>query len=530
MRRPYKSAGLLSLAFVSLISVAFCAGALEELAAKYPGGFLYWNADKQQMEQQLPNGFVFRRKGKVGQGGFGAVFAGTAMGKEMAVKSMDTSDVNAREILNIIELQSLPSVAQFYAGLITKDKIYILQELLHKDLEDEKVLRVLKDKHMLERLELYKSLTSTLLSMHAKNLLHWDLKPKNLMVDSADVKKIFVIDFGVTGPKDKPKIAGSTYWWSPDMWALYNSYNPQGELFNLHRDWSSLSTMNDAWALIFTLADIEFPSIKPSIDDLPCWDYNRNRMCVDKVLMSMDNYYEENKGRWVNECGENASWLFYRAFMRSLRFDISERVDLQGFNLLLGKIIELCNSHNNQQNAAGKGILQSAQAASFQKHETTNETFELFQGYHYNQIEEVFKADGFQFGFDIKKESEQIIEEKTEAAYPPSNDSTVTQVNDIHQALKALITNKITEIRTNRRVEESTASQPQHMESAPLPVLEKNPDVMILNKNSRRNYFVLVNFSPETESNMSSLSLHDKSILKGLGIAPEENGPGLLRR
>ena len=48
--------------------------------------------------------------------------------------------------------------------------------------------------------------------MHSKNMIHWDLKPKNLMVDSADIKKIFIIDFGVTGPKEKPKITGSTYW------------------------------------------------------------------------------------------------------------------------------------------------------------------------------------------------------------------------------------------------------------------------------------------------------------------------------
>jgi serine/threonine protein kinase len=534
MQKTIKYACLASLTIASLMSVAVSTGALKQLATDYPSGILYWNEETKQIDKQLPDEFVFSPKELVGRGGFGAVFSGSVVNKDkseklVAVKSMATSDINAREILNIVLLQGLPNVAQFYACAITKDKIYIVSELLHKDLEHEPTRLTIKTKHLISRTKLYQSLTSTLMAVHARKMVHWDLKPKNLMVDSADAGKILIIDFGVACPTNKPIITGSTYWWSPEMWALLDSYNSMDQNFDLNRNWSVLSTMNDAWALIFTLADLEFPSIKSTIENYPCWHYKRNRMCVSEVLRSMDNYYEQNKEKWVEECGEAASLLFYRAFMKSLRFDLGERVDLKGFNRLLGKTIELCDAHNNNKaNPTKRGILKPNPVPLAHDNETSNavrkdinKNAEIISSYSSSVVHlKIVEGE-----ISAPKENEQPDEDKTNTA-ASSFDS--PKLGFFHQSTTTLVTNTITELSVDRETDDPSAQQADSETSERLPVLTQKPKVSYFNLNDPRNYMVFVDFSPNAESDLNDLKLNDASILKGRGIV-EANNPGLLR-
>ena len=223
-----------------------------------------------------------------------------------------------------------------------------------------------------------------------------------------------------------------------------------------------------------------------------------------------------------------ASWLFFRAFLRSLRFDVSERIDLQGFNSLLGKAIALCKAHSGKADASAKGLLQSAETST-PPQETKIEspqTETIYQGYSASQITGTLEINSVKTNLDPTKGDVQNSQpDNNEGASFSANHFTI-----VHQQVQHTLVQEIQKAQNTRRPDNNQSKKSQSPSLISLAPLEKNPEVKIVNENDRRNYMVLVDFSPEEESNTSAFRFPDNSILKGLGLSQEENSAGLLRR
>lgn len=126
----------------------------------------------------------------------------------------------------IVALQKLkhPSIIQLYDVFLSKDKIYIVMELM----EGGELFDYVVQKGTLteeEASRIVKKVTSALVYMHEKNIVHRDLKPENLLLKSKpnpgsydiDIK---IIDFGLSKAMEGPvarTFLGTRGYLAPEM-------------------------------------------------------------------------------------------------------------------------------------------------------------------------------------------------------------------------------------------------------------------------------------------------------------------------
>lgn len=104
------------------------------------------------------------------------------------------------EIKTLRSLQH-PNIIQLYDVFITEDKIYIIMELMSGgELFDYVVQKGTLTEEEASRI--VRKVTSALVYMHSKNVIHRDMKPENLLLahkprSSHDIE-VKIIDFGLS--------------------------------------------------------------------------------------------------------------------------------------------------------------------------------------------------------------------------------------------------------------------------------------------------------------------------------------------
>ncbi|KAL6074281.1 putative serine/threonine-protein kinase PBL7 [Balamuthia mandrillaris] len=177
----------------------------------------------------------------IGKGNFGEVWKGTYLGLDVAIKRLYFVDDDfmqkyiAREMATLTGLFH-PHIVQLMGLCVNSQDVYIVTEFINGgDLRG-----LLKDRSQPlswgQRLGFARDIALALNYLHHKNVMHRDIKSKNLLI--GDNYKVKVCDFGLarTGPNSEEErryvtTVGTHEWMAPEV-AMQQPYDKSADVFS----------------------------------------------------------------------------------------------------------------------------------------------------------------------------------------------------------------------------------------------------------------------------------------------------------
>eukprot|EP01088_Endostelium_zonatum_P006411 TRINITY_DN18536_c0_g1_i1.p1 TRINITY_DN18536_c0_g1~~TRINITY_DN18536_c0_g1_i1.p1 ORF type:complete len:450 (-),score=102.93 TRINITY_DN18536_c0_g1_i1:96-1412(-) len=179
---------------------------------------------------------VFEKE--IGRGAFGAVFKGNYLGTDVAIKKVfeleddpDAMIYIEREV-NVLQGMRHPNIVQFM-GICNdpQEGLHIITEFvrsgdLRQLLKKEEILMSWK-----VRVKIAMDIAAAMTYIHSRNIIHRDLKSKNLLIE--DGFKVKVCDFGLarTSANRPMTLCGTDDWMAPEV-ILGMQYNHKADVFS----------------------------------------------------------------------------------------------------------------------------------------------------------------------------------------------------------------------------------------------------------------------------------------------------------
>ena len=161
---------------------------------------------------------------QIGEGGFGAVYAGKLKGMDVAIK-IPHADLSEEELgafaeeIKVLRTIFHPHVVLFLGACTEEGKIRIVTEKMEMDVEN--YLQKNKGRvNLLEKMRILRGAALGLTWIHGLNMIHRDVKPANLLLDkNAECK---ITDFGFTElkkkkEKDEDEPKGTALYMAPEV-------------------------------------------------------------------------------------------------------------------------------------------------------------------------------------------------------------------------------------------------------------------------------------------------------------------------
>lgn len=217
-------------------------------------------------------------KKKIGEGGQAKVYRGTYKDEEIAVKVLEEVDWKclAHEIVIISNLHH-QSIPKFYGIILEDGVIGLVNRYISGKPLDEYNISSFNEK---QKLQIAKSLASSLAYVHENKFIHRDLKPENIMIDNNF--NFFLIDFGiakvVTGQDNAyTRAKGTVHYLAPETLDV-------AELTESEEIISAITTKVDVWAYGCILSYI-------FSEKLPwCNKYQDNSAIIQKLLVTKKEF------------------------------------------------------------------------------------------------------------------------------------------------------------------------------------------------------------------------------------------------
>lgn len=130
---------------------------------------------------------------KIRKGNFGRVYLSTHNGQHVAIKKIPVR-CKSQETEILMDLQAHVNICGFFDSIETQHYMYIYMPYYSKDLHDCIYNRVLLPK---QRKTYIKQILCGLAHIHARNVIHRDLTPQNILVHDGD-GQIKICDFGMS--------------------------------------------------------------------------------------------------------------------------------------------------------------------------------------------------------------------------------------------------------------------------------------------------------------------------------------------
>jgi len=168
---------------------------------------------------------IYQLNKKIGQGASGAVYIAidNRTGQKVAVKQMDLAQQPKKELIVneilIMKESSHPNIVRFIDSyLIDDSELWVVMELMEGG-----ALTDIVEETEFEEDEIAAICKETLLGLehlHARNIIHRDIKSDNLLIDKTGHVKLTDFGFCAKMAADKGKRAtmvGTPYWMAPEI-------------------------------------------------------------------------------------------------------------------------------------------------------------------------------------------------------------------------------------------------------------------------------------------------------------------------
>lgn len=255
-------------------------------------------------------------------------------------------DQSADEIQFLLFLQGLPNIPEFHGFVFYDKNIYIIQQALHRNFNEENVQQKFNAKPMIDRLRHYHELTKTLIVMHAEGIFNREIMPLNLVVDFEKMDRIYILNFGIAKFRSGSDIHGCTTYWSPERRLNTNrSFDEYSKKNALIHNYNRLNQLDDSWGLVISLLAIETASSEKNIFTLDCLSEDHLTFeCTEEIIERFKDHIDSKHESYKLSCGAIATQLIFTAVKHSLRYNAVNRISLAEFGESLGSAIEICES------------------------------------------------------------------------------------------------------------------------------------------------------------------------------------------
>jgi serine/threonine protein kinase len=144
---------------------------------------------------------ITKEKPEVGKGGFGKVYKGKYQDNDVAIKKLtNLKKANEKELIEglkdiineirVMEVCKNDRFPKFY-GVVNRKSIYLIFEFIR----GETLSKAYKNMNKIDKLSAVEQLCQILEDLHAKKVMHRDIKPDNIMVEAGN--RVRLIDFGL---------------------------------------------------------------------------------------------------------------------------------------------------------------------------------------------------------------------------------------------------------------------------------------------------------------------------------------------
>jgi serine/threonine protein kinase len=287
-------------------------------------------SDKTGNIQHKDSGLADMIVGKtpVGKGTFGEVFEVTYNDRKAALKRIPVSKDHLNEVNTMSSLLGVSGVPRVFACEQDNDNIYLVQELLYKNLGTRSAVNLVKEKSLGDRLRIYRDFLKTVQELKIRELVHRDIKPENMMLKDDSANILYLIDFGIASHKSNFNISGSKMYFSPKRIqdALYNP-----------------TEADDYFAAMISLTEIEFGRGVLGFKYTRCLNQGFLETCHGHFIQYINEEAEDNFDDYSADCGSSVAKEISIFITKGLRYQESERLSILETISSLSDLIRKCD-------------------------------------------------------------------------------------------------------------------------------------------------------------------------------------------
>ena len=141
---------------------------------------------------------------EIGRGGFGVMYSGidTNLNRKVAVKIIDTKSLKEKNIESDIQKEAITQGQLNHLNIVSVynfDKIDSKYFIVFEFVEGNSLKTILDQKNTISldlSIKYLKQMLRGLYFAHLRNIVHYDIKPSNIMITNSNVIKI--TDFGIS--------------------------------------------------------------------------------------------------------------------------------------------------------------------------------------------------------------------------------------------------------------------------------------------------------------------------------------------
>lgn len=265
---------------------------------------------------RINNRIKINKSKLIGEGTYAKVYEGYDKMKreKIAIKEIKGDQMAENEIEIIKELRKSrnDNIVKYYEIIRKEDKIYITMEYC-QDGDLQKIIKKIKNENEIRTY--FKQILSGILHLRKMNIVHRDIKPKNILIKNGVLK---IADFGLAKKMKKKEmsdtVCGSPLYMAPEI-IKKKEYNNKSDIWSLGIILYEMIFKKNPFQECKNINELTNKINNKKIDIEENENININMECI-KLIKKMLQKEEEKRIEW-NE-------LFNDKWIKDIEYDVIE--------------------------------------------------------------------------------------------------------------------------------------------------------------------------------------------------------------